>query len=97
MNHTILVVTLSVKNECIDSVREALKNLHAKTHALDKGCIQYDIHQNKEKENVFTVIETWESDVLLSEHVQTAHFKQFQIDTDGQLEGFDIQIMTKIL
>ena len=72
---------------------EKNKRLTAKLIIANKELV----FQNKEKENVFTVIETWESDVLLSEHVQTAHFKAFQADTDGQLEGFDIQIMTKIL
>ena len=49
MKHVVVVATLSLKDGQNDEVLEALKTLHKATHQEDKGCIQYDLHKDKEK------------------------------------------------
>ncbi|MEZ7935362.1 MAG: putative quinol monooxygenase [Sulfurospirillum sp.] len=97
MKHVIVVATLSLKDGKNDEVLEALKALHKATHQEDKGCIQYDLHKDKEKENTYVFVETWESEALLEEHMTKAHFKAFQVALEGKVKSMAIQKLEKIL
>ena len=94
MKHVVVIATLTLKNA---QTVEALKMLHKATHHEDKGCLQYDLHKVNEKENTYAFIETWESEALLAEHMEKAHFKAFQAALDGNVESMTIQKLEKIL
>ena len=96
MKHVIVVATLSLKDGKNDEVLEALKALHKATHQED-NCIQYDLHKDKEKENTYVFVETWESEALLEEHMTKAHFKAFQVALESKVKSMAIQKLEKIL
>lgn len=97
MKKIILVVTLVLKELKSEGVLEALTALHKASHTEDRGCLQYDLHKENEKENTYVFIETWESEALLAEHMEKAHFKAFQVALDGKVESMSIQKLEKIL
>jgi len=43
----------------------------------EQACIQYDLHQDKENENIFIFHEIWESQEGLTLHETQDHFVQF--------------------
>ena len=97
MKQVVVVATLSLKDGQNESVLEALKALHKATHQEDKGCLQYDLHKENEKENTYVFVETWENEALLSEHMEKAHFKAFQASLAGKVESMTIEKLEKIL
>ncbi len=42
----------------------------------EKGCISYNLFQDKEDETILTVIEEWEGEDVLELHKNTEHFKR---------------------
>lgn len=97
MKNIIVIATLTLKESQSESVLEALKALHKVTHQEDKGCLQYDLHKDSEKENTYVFIETWESAALLDEHMNKEHFKAFQAALEGKVKSMSIQKLEKIL
>ena len=70
MKNIIVVATLTLKASQSENVLEALKALYQATHKEDKGCLQYDIHKDTEKENTYVFIETWERETQMTEQLQ---------------------------
>ena len=97
MKEVVVVATLTLKETDSEGALEALKALHTATHQKDKGCLQYDLHKDNEKANTYVFVERWESEALLSEHMQKAHFKAFQEALEGKVESRAIQKLEKIL
>jgi len=97
MKNIIVVATLTLKESQRENVLEALKALHKATHENDKGCLQYDVHQDMENENTYVFIETWESEALLTEHMEKEHFNAYIAFMGEKLERKSIQKLEKIL
>ena len=97
MKKIVLIATLVLKELKSEGVLEALTALHKATHKEDKGCLQYDLHKDTEKANTYVFIETWESEALLAEHMEKAHFKTFQVALEGKVESMTLQKLEKIL
>jgi len=97
MKKIVLIATLVLKELKSEGVLEALTALHKATHKEDKGCLQYDLHKDTEKANTYVFIETWESEALLAEHMEKAHFKAFQVALEGKVESMSLQKLEKIL
>lgn len=96
MKNIIIVADIKVKEKFLDEVYEALNKLHFNTHKYDKGCIQYDFHQDLEDKYTFTFIETWENETLLEEHIKKQHFLDFVSSVDGKLESKIVKKLEKI-
>lgn len=97
MKNISVVATLTLKSSPSESILEALKALHTMTHQEDKGCLQYDLHKDSEKENTYVFIETWQSAVLLDAHMNKDHFKAFQSALEGKVKSRSLQKLEKIL
>ena len=97
MKKIILIATFTLKDSKSEGVLEALTALHKATHQEDKGCLQYDVHKDHEKKNTYVFVETWESEALLAEHMEKAHFKAFQVALEGKVESMSLQKLEKIL
>ena len=69
MNITVLARFLA-KKECIDDVKEALKELVPPTIA-EPGCIKYDLHQENDNPQAFFLYENWQSDAYLDAHLKS--------------------------
>ena len=96
MKNITVVANIKIKKEYKNEVFNELLKLHKATNQNDKGCIQYILHKDLDDENSFTFIETWENEVLLSEHTQKKHFLDFVSFVDGKLKSMTVKKLEKI-
>lgn len=76
-----------VKAELLKLIEPTLK---------EKGCIQYDLHQDNENSNVFFFYEQWESEALLQDHLNTSHIAEYIKTVDGAIASFVLNRITKL-
>lgn len=95
MSALTIVVKLIVKEEKREEVKSELLKLIPITKK-EKGCIQYDLHQDNENLNLFVFFEIWENRELWQTHMENQHIKDFNIATDGCLEKFVLNEMTLV-
>ena len=97
MKKVVLIATLVLKDGKHEGILEALTALHKATHKEDKGCLQYDVHKDMEKENTYVFVETWESEALLAEHMEKEHFNAYKAFLGDKVESLSLQKLEKIL
>ena len=97
MKKVVLIATVVLKDGKNEGVLEALTALHKATHHEDKGCLQYDVHTDKEKDNTYVFVETWESEALLADHMGKEHFNLYKAFMADKVESMSIQKLEKIL
>jgi len=95
MKKLTVVATITAKpgNEAL--VEKALLDLIEPTRK-DEGFIQFDLHRDQEKPNVFVFFENWVSRELLDTHLQSAHLSDYQKKVDGMIESWDLKLMDQI-
>mmetsp|Transcript_74616 Transcript_74616/g.118769 ORF Transcript_74616/g.118769 Transcript_74616/m.118769 type:complete len:110 (+) Transcript_74616:99-428(+) len=71
-----VVVTWEVKEDKIDAFLAAVKPMVMATNK-EKGCLRYNLHQDKKNQCKFVMVEEWDSQENLSEHLKSAHVKAF--------------------
>ena len=91
-----IVANIKAKADKIELVKEELLKLVALTRAEDEGCITYNLHQDNENPAHFLVYENWESNELLQKHIDSEHFKACMAVTEGVMEEFTVNEMTRI-
>lgn len=94
MSLTILAQITAVSGK-EDLVRAELEKLVDITRA-EAGCIQYDLHKDKEKPGLFVFYETWESRELWQTHMGAPHLAAYMAATDGAVGGFVLNELSKI-
>lgn len=97
MNHQKLTIVAKIlaKEKYRDLVKGELIKLINITKQ-EKGCINYDLHQDNENENLFLFYENWESRALWQEHMRNSHLQAYKTATDGAIEEFTLNEMTHI-
>lgn len=70
-----VVAHITAKDDKIEFVKEQLNSVIAPTLA-EKGCVQYDLHQDNNNPAHFVFYENWESRELLMAHLGSDHIKQ---------------------
>jgi len=90
-----IIARIEAKKEKLAFVQEEVLKLVEPTHQ-EKGCIQYDLHQDNETPEVFIFVENWESKEFLQMHIESEHFKSFVKNTEGSLVDFTVNYMSKI-
>jgi len=90
-----IVARIRAKKEKRDVVKTALLNLLETTRA-EKGCINYDLHEDNTDPNVFLFYENWESRTLWQMHMNNTHLAEYMKMTDGAVEEFVLNEMTRI-
>ena len=90
-----IVARILVKEGKVDLVKSELLKLIDVTRA-EKGCINYDLHQDNENENFFLFYENWESRELWQKHMQNKHLAEYLKATDGAVEEFIVNEMNQI-
>jgi hypothetical protein len=80
-----VVATVTAKRDRIADLQILLVELVSLTRQ-EKGCIQYELLQNKDDLSEFTFVETWASQADLDAHLASEHLK-FAI---GQLPELSI-------
>ncbi|MEM7023061.1 MAG: putative quinol monooxygenase [Pseudomonadota bacterium] len=80
------------KEDLVHAELEKLVDPTRKEH----GCLQYDLHRDNEKSGHFLFYENWESRDLWQQHMSAAHLAAYLKATEGAVEAFTINEMTKV-
>lgn len=91
-----IVARIEASKEHIELVKSELLKLIEPTRK-ELGCIQYDLHQDNERPEVFVFYEGWENKALLEAHLANRHIQAYLKATEGCVESFVISEMTKIV
>ena len=63
---------------------------------IEEGCINYDLHQDNENQNLFLFYENWETRELWQAHMNNPHLTEYMKVTEGAVEEFILHEMTQI-
>ncbi|SIS89131.1 Quinol monooxygenase YgiN [Roseivivax lentus] len=95
MTKLTIVANIHANADKIDLVKSELLKLIPITRA-EKGCINYDLHQDNENPAHSTFYENWESRELWQEHMSAPHLAAYIAATDGAVAEFTLNEMTQI-
>lgn len=90
-----IIACIESKPEKIDFIKTEVLRLIEPTRK-ENGCIQYDLHQDNEKPEIFIVYENWDSLELWQKHMESNHLKDFVKNTEGSLNALEISQMSLI-
>mgnify|MGYP001397581073 CR=1 FL=1 len=90
-----IVANIFAKVDQIDRVKAELLKLIDITRA-EEGCINYDLHQDNENPAHFTFYENWVSRELWQTHMGNTHLQEYMVATEGAVEEFTLNEMTKV-
>ena len=96
MGKLTIVANIYAKTDKIDLVKRELEKLVDITRA-EKGCLQYDLHQNNDNPAHFLFFENWESRELWQTHMSAPHLAAYMAATEGAVADFTLNEMTQIL
>jgi len=96
MSTTLTIVAhIETNKDKVDLVKSELLKLIEPT-CKEQGCIQYDLHQDNGKPEIFLFFENWETRELWQAHMDSAHLKAFLAATDGAIANFSVNEMSRI-
>lgn len=95
MANLTIIARIEAKNDHIDPVKSELVKLIEPTRQ-EEGCLQYDLYQDNDNPAVFLFFENWASRELWQVHMNTEHLKAYVKATDGAIENFIVNEMTRI-
>lgn len=90
-----IVAKILAKEEKRDFVKSELLKLIDHTRA-EKGCINYDLHQDIENPNLFLFFENWENKELWQTHMNNEHLAQYIKATEDSVVEFIVNQMKHI-
>ena len=90
-----IIANIKAKADKIDLVKAELLKLIDITRA-ENGCIKYDLHQDNESPAHFTFYENWENREIWQAHMGNQHLQDYLAATEGSVEEFIVNEMTKI-
>ena len=95
MTQLTIVANIIAKPERQALVKTELLKLIEITRA-EPGCINYDLHQDKDNPAHFLFFENWASRELWQTHMNNQHLKDYMAATEGAVESFTLNEMTRI-
>lgn len=95
MSKLIIVASIKARPEQAQLVKSELLKLIDITRA-EKGCLQYDLHQDNADQSLFLFYEQWESRELWQIHMGAPHLQSYGSATAGSVEEFILNEMTLI-
>ncbi|WP_086933144.1 putative quinol monooxygenase [Agarilytica rhodophyticola] len=90
-----IVANIIAKEDKIALVKAELIKLIDITRA-EKGCLNYDLHQDNNNPAHFLFYENWESRDLWQTHMGNTHLAEYMNATEGAVEEFTLNEMTAI-
>ncbi len=90
-----IAARIKAKKDSIELVKSELLKLIEPT-CNEKGCIQYELHQDNDQPEVFLFFENWESRELWQTHMANDHLAAYMAATEGAVENFTLNEMTMI-
>jgi quinol monooxygenase YgiN len=91
-----IVASITAKAENVGMVKAELEKLVDITRA-EAGCLQYDLHQDNENPAHFMFYENWESRELWQAHMSAQHLQDYMAATEGAVEAFALNEMTRLV
>ncbi|MEN8680674.1 MAG: putative quinol monooxygenase [Akkermansiaceae bacterium] len=95
MSKLTIIAHIHANPEKIDLVKAELHKVIEPTRA-EKGCLNYDLHQDNEDPAHFFFFENWESRELWQAHMESQHLKDFKAATEGSIKDVVLDEMTHI-
>ncbi len=96
MSKLTIVADIQADPEKVDLVKTELEKLIPMTQA-EKGCLQYDLHQDNDNPAHFMFYENWESRELWQDHMNAPHLAAYKKATAGAIIETKIHEMTHIV
>ena len=93
--HLTIVARIEAQKDRVELVKSELLKLVSPTRE-ESGCIQYDLHQDIDKPEVFIFYENWENRELWQQHMDSEHIRTYLAATDGAVESFTLHEMTRV-
>ena len=90
-----IVANIVSKADKIELVKAELLKLIDTTRA-EVGCINYDLHQDNDDPAHFMFYENWQTRELWQTHMNNRHLADYMAATEGAVEKFTLNEMTKI-
>lgn len=90
-----ILAKVTVKKEHLKLVNTELLKLVGATRK-EAGCLQYDLHKDKENSNIFIFYEIWENYELWQKHMESPNLKSYLEATDGMIENLELIQMEKV-
>ena len=90
-----IIGQIYANSDQIDFVKSELEKLIDTTRA-EAGCVQYDLHQDNDNPAHFLFYENWDSRELWQAHMNNQHLKDYMAATEGAVENFTLNEMTRI-
>lgn len=94
-NQLTVIARILVKPEKKEFVKNELLKLIEPTRK-EEGCINYDLHQDNENENLFLFYENWSSRELWQKHINSSHISDYRKSTEDAIAEFTLNEMTYI-
>lgn len=95
MPHLTIVANIHAKPDQVDLVKAELQKLVPITRQ-EKGCINYDLHQDNSDPTHFVFYENWESRELWQAHMNAPHLRAYSEATAGRVDEFVLNEMAHI-
>ncbi len=95
MANLTIVANILAGADKVELVKAELQKLVDITRAED-GCIQYDLHQDNEDPAHFMFYENWTNRELWQAHMSAPHLAAYMAATEGAVENFTLNEMTKV-
>jgi len=94
MNNSKLTIVAKIlaREEKREFVKSELLKLIEITRS-EKGCINYDLHQDNDNPNLFLFYENWENKTLWEKHMENKHLAEYISATEGAIEEFTVNKM----
>ena len=90
-----IVAHIRANPDQVELVKTELLKLIPITRA-ERGCIQYDLHQDDQDPAHFLFFENWESRELWQDHMNAPHLAGFIQATEGALAELVVHEMTQV-
>ena len=94
-NALTIVARIEAKTDCVDLVKAELLKMVEITRS-EAGCLQYDLHQDNDRPEVFLFYENWESRPLWQDHMNNDHLKAYKEATKDAVVSVVINEMSQI-
>ena len=95
MSKLTIVAKMQVEENKLDVIRAAQRKLIAET-LKEKGCINYDLHQDNNDPTLFLFYENWESRALWQQHINSPHVAEYRATTKGMVKLIELNEMTLV-
>lgn len=95
-NQVCLIATLVARSGQEEALLTRLRTLVPLVHQ-EPGCVQYTLHADAARPNVFVFYEVWQDEAALDAHGKTPHFTAFVTGLDDLLaQPLDIVKLRRI-